>query len=173
MKPAEASLPSDTEVLVKRSFDAPVKLVWRAYMEPDLMRRWCSGLPGWSMPVCEMDMRVGGKYRWRWRSDENGQEFGFTGEVLEVTPHAKIVHTQIYDAGDLGVSMGHDPQWSDATGSEPSIITVTFQETNGITNVTTTIRFASKADRDAAFATGMTDGMEVSYKQLDGVLGEM
>ena len=109
MKPAEASLPSDTEVLVKRSFDAPVKLVWRAYMEPDLMRRWCSGLPGWSMPVCEMDMRVGGKYRWRWRSDENGQEFGFTGEVLEVTPHAKIVHTQIFDAGDLGVSMGSEP----------------------------------------------------------------
>ncbi|MFN0019877.1 MAG: SRPBCC domain-containing protein, partial [Pirellulaceae bacterium] len=79
MKPAEASLPSDTEVLVKRRFDAPVKLVWRAYMEPDLLRRWCSGMPGWSMPVCEMDMRVGGKYRWRWRSDENGQEFGFTG----------------------------------------------------------------------------------------------
>ncbi|HXY36146.1 MAG TPA: SRPBCC domain-containing protein, partial [Planctomycetaceae bacterium] len=102
MKPAEASLPSDTEVLVKRSFDAPVKLVWRAYMEPELMRRWCGGPPGWSMPVCEMDMRVGGKYRWRWRSDENGQEFGFTGEVLEVTPHAKIVHTQIFDAGDLG-----------------------------------------------------------------------
>ena len=95
-------------------------------------------------------------------SDENGQEFGFTGEVLEVTPHAKIVHTQIFDAGDLGVSMG----------SEPSIITVTFQETNGITNMTTTIRYASKADRDAAFATGMTDGMEVSYKQLDGVLAE-
>jgi hypothetical protein len=82
MKPAEASLPSDTEVLVKRSFDALVKLVWRAY-------------------------------------------------------------------------------------------TVTFQEANGITNVTTTIRYASKADRDAAFATGMTDGMEMSYKQLDGVLGEM
>jgi len=163
MKPAEASLPSDTEVLVKRSFDAPVKLVWRAYMEPDLFRRWCGAHPGWSMPVCEMDMRVGGKYCWRWRSDENGQEFGFTGEVLEVALHAKIVHTQIFDAGDLGVSMG----------GEPSIITVTFQETNGITNVTTTIRYASKADRDAAFATGMTDGMEVSYKLLDGVLGEM
>src|SRR5690606_15410677 len=89
MKPAEASLPSDTEVLVKRSFDAPVELVWRAYMEPGLLRRWCSGTPGWSMPVCEMDMRVGGKYRWRWRNDENGQEFGFTGEVLEVDQHAK------------------------------------------------------------------------------------
>ena len=162
MRPAQASLPSDTEVLVKRSFDAPVKLVWRAYTEPDLMRRWCSGHAGWSMPVCEMDMRVGGQYRWRWRSDENGQEFGFTGEVLEVVPHARIVHTQIYDPGDLGIPMG----------SEPSIVTVTFQEAGGITNMTTTIKFASKADRDEAFATGMTDGMEMSYKRLDGVLAE-
>lgn len=163
MKPAEASLPSDTEVLVKRSFDAPVKLVWRAYMEADLLRRWCNGPPGWSMPVCEMDMRVGGKYRWRWRNDENGQEFGFTGETLEVIPHAKIVHTQAFDPGDLGVSMG----------GEPSIITVTFQETGGVTNVTTNIKFASKADRDAAFSTGMTDGMEMSYQRLDGILREM
>ena len=162
MKPAEASLPSDTEVLVKRSFDAPVKLVWRAYMEPDLMRRWCSGYPGWSMPVCEMDMRVGGQYRWRWRSDENGQEFGFTGEVLEVVPHARLVHTQILDPGDLGYSMG----------GEPSIVTVTFQEAGGITNVATSIKYASKADRDAAMSTGMTDGMEFSYKQLDDVLAE-
>lgn len=162
MKPAEVSLPSDTEVLVKRSFDAPVKLVWRAYMEPDLMRRWCSGPPGWSMPVCEMDMRVGGHYRWCWRSDENGQEFGFTGEVLEVVPPARIVHTQIYDPGDLGYSMG----------GEPSIVTVTFQEADGITNVATSIKYASKADRDEAFSTGMTDGMEMSYKLLDDVLAE-
>lgn len=160
MKPAEASLPSETEVLVKRSFDAPVRLVWRAYMEPGLMRRWCGGPPGWTMTVCEMDMRVGGKYRWRWRSEENGQEFGFTGDVLEVSVHAKIVHTQAFDAGNLGVSMG----------GEPSVITVTFRETNGITHVTTTIRYASKADRDEALATGMTDGMEVSYQQLDALL---
>lgn len=157
MKPAEASLPSDTEVLVKRSFDAPAKLVWRAYMEPDLMRRWCGSTPGWSMPVCEMDMRVGGEYQWRWRSDENGMEFGFTGEVLEVVPHAKIVHTQIFDPGNMGVSMG----------GEPSIITVTFDEVDGITNVATTIKFASQADRDAALETGMTEGMEMNYKRLD------
>ena len=163
MKPAEASLPSDTEVLVKRSFDAPAELVWRAYMEPELMRRWCGGFPGWSMPVCEMDMRVGGQYRWRWRNEENGQEFGFTGEVLEVVPHARIVHTQIFDPGNLGVSMG----------GEPSIITVTFEEADGMTNVATSIRYASKADRDEALATGMTDGMEMNYKLLDGVLAEM
>lgn len=162
MKPAEASLPSETEVLVKRSFDAPVHLVWRAYMEPDLLRRWCTAMPGWSMPVCEMDMRVGGTYRWRWRNDENGQEFGFTGDVLEVAPHSKIVHTQLFDAGTLGESMGN----------EPSIITVTFHEVHGITNVTTSIQYASKADRDAAFATGMTDGMEMSYQVLDGMLKE-
>lgn len=162
MKPAVAKLPSDTEVLVKRSFDASVKLVWRAYVEPDLMRRWCGGYPGWSMPVCEMDMRVGGQYRWRWRSDEDGQEFGFTGEILEIAPHARLVHTQIFDPGDLGVSMG----------SEPSIITVTFREVKGVTEVATTIKFASKSDRDAALATGMTDGMEMNYKRLDEVLAE-
>jgi uncharacterized protein YndB with AHSA1/START domain len=160
MKPAEVSTPSDREVQVKRSFDAPAKLVWQAYSEPDLMRRWLQGLPGWSMPTCEMDVRVGGKYRWRWRSEEGGQEFGFSGEFLEVALHSRIVHTQHYDAGDLNESMG----------SEPYIVTVTFHEANGITNVTTTIRFASKADRDAAVSTGMTDGMEMNYKLLDGVL---
>lgn len=160
MKPAEATLPSANEVLVTRSFDAPAKLVWRAYVEPDLLRRWCGGFPGWSMPVCEMDMRVGGKYRWRWRSDENGQEFGFTGEVLEVVPHARLVHTQIFDAGNMGVSMGN----------EPSIITVTFHEVHGITKVATTIKYASKADRDEALSTGMTDGMEMNYKRLDEML---
>ncbi len=163
MKPAEASLPSDTEVLVKRSFDAPVKLVWRAYMEPDLLRRWCSGEPGWSMPVCEMDMHVGGQYRWLWRNDENGQEFGFNGEVLEVVPHAKIVHTQIFDPGNMGISMG----------GEPSIITVTFDEVDGITHVATLVTYTSKADRDAAFSTGMTEGMETSYERLDVMLATL
>jgi len=129
-------------------------------MEPHLMRRWCGGFPGWSMPVCEMDMRVGGKYRWRWRSDENGQEFGFTGDVVEVVPHAKIVHTQVFDPGNMGISMG----------GEPSIITVTFHEVNGVTDVATSIKYGSKTDRDEAFATGMTDGMEMNYKRLDEVL---
>ena len=160
MKPAEVSTPSDREVQVKRSFDAPAKLVWQAYSEPALMRRWLGGQPGWSMPVCEMDIRVGGKYRWRWRSEEGGQEFGFSGEMLEVVPHSRIVHTQIYDAGDLGGSMG----------KEATVVTVTFDETRGITSVTTTIRYASKDDRDAAFSTGMTDGMEMNYKLLDEVL---
>jgi uncharacterized protein YndB with AHSA1/START domain len=160
MKPAEVSMPSDREVQVQRSFDAPAPLVWRAYSEPDLMRRWLTAMPGWSMPVCEMDVRVGGKFRWRWRSDEEGHEMGFSGEFQEVAPYSRIVHTQDYDAGDLNISMG----------KEPTVVTVTFSEANGITSVTTTIRYASKADRDEAFATGMTDGMEMNYQLLDKVL---
>jgi uncharacterized protein YndB with AHSA1/START domain len=97
----------------------------------------------------------------RWRDDESGQEFGFTGEMLEVELHSKIVHTQIYDPGDSEFG---------SMGDEPAIITVTFDETGGITNVETSIKYASKADRDAAMSTGMTDGMEMSYQALDGVL---
>lgn len=160
MKPAEVSAPSDREVLVKRSFDAPVSLVWQAYTEPDFMRRWLTAMPGWSMPVCEMTTLVGEKYRWRWKNSENGQEFGFSGKMLEVELHSKIVHTQFFEPGNLDVSMA----------GEPSIITVTFNEVHGITHVATSIKYASKADRDAAISTGMTDGMEMSYQSLDGLL---
>lgn len=161
MEKAQVTLPSEREVKVTRSFKAARPLVYRAYTEPALVQRWLLGPPGWSMPVCEMAVHVGGKYRWRWRNDEDGQEFGFTGEMLEVALHSKIVHTQIYDPGDCDFG---------SMGGEPSIITVTFNETNGITNVATSIKYASKADRDAAMSTGMTDGMEMSYKELDGVL---
>ena len=161
MKPAEVGTPSEREVLVKRSFDASVNLVWQAYTDPALMRRWLTAIPGWSMPVCEMTTQVGGKYRWRWRDNANGKEFGFTREMLEVAVHSKIAHTQIYDTGDCDFG---------SMGGEPSIITVTFNETNGITHVVTSIKYASKADRDAAMSTGMTDGMEMNYKQLDAVL---
>jgi uncharacterized protein YndB with AHSA1/START domain len=160
MKPAEVNTALDTEVLVRRSFDAPAELVWRAYTDPDLVRRWLLGPPGWSMPVCEMDVRVGGKYRWRWRSDEDGKEFGFSGEFQEIAPHSKLVHTEYYDAGDLDDSMGQ----------QGALVTVTFDERDGVTNATTSIKFASNEDRDTALSTGMTDGMEMSYKLLDGVL---
>jgi uncharacterized protein YndB with AHSA1/START domain len=86
---AQVTLPSDTEVRVSRSFHAPRTLVWRAHTEPELARRWL-GYPGWTMPVCEMDVRSGGKYRWRWRSDEDGQEFGFFGTFDEVSEPARL-----------------------------------------------------------------------------------
>jgi uncharacterized protein YndB with AHSA1/START domain len=160
MEDAQVSLPSDREVQVTRSFKAPRALVYRAYTEPALVRRWLLGPPGWSMPVCEMDLREGGKYRWRWRSNVDQSEFGFTGVFRKIDPGARIVHTQVYDPGTHGVGMGDGE----------ANVTATFAEANGITTVTTLIDFGSKASRDASVATGMTDGMEQGYKLLDQLL---
>jgi uncharacterized protein YndB with AHSA1/START domain len=159
---AQVTLPSDREVKVARSFRAPRALVYRAWTEPELVRRWMLGPPGWSMPVCEMDVRVGGQYRWRWRSEDNTTEFGFSGTFREVQPSSKIVHTEAYDPGTLGEGY---------PGNE-AIVTLTFTEDAGVTTVTTLIDFGSKETRDAAMATGMTDGMEQSYQLLDRLLDE-
>jgi uncharacterized protein YndB with AHSA1/START domain len=162
MDKAQVTLPSDREVKVTRSFKAPRALVYRAYTEPDLVRRWLLGPPGWSMPVCEMDVRVGGRFRWRWRSEQNGREFGFTGTFRGLQPPSKIVHTEAYDAGTVG----------DGYPANDAIVTVTFAEDRGVTTLTTLIDFGSKEARDAAVATGMTGGMELSYQLLDRLLEE-
>lgn len=162
MEKAQVTLPSDREVKVVRSFKAARPLVYQAYTEPALVQRWLLGPPGWSMPVCEMDVRVGGRYRWRWRSDKDGSEFGFAGTFREVTPPSKLVHTEAYYPGTLG----------DVHPAGEALVTVTFTEARGVTTLTTLMDFGSKEARDAAVATGMTDGMEQSFQLLDGLLGE-
>ena len=162
MEKAQVTLPSDREVKVTRSFKAARPLVYRAYTEPALVQRWLLGPPGWSMPVCEMDVRVGGRYRWRWRSDKDASEFGFAGTFREVQPPSRLVHTETYDPGTVG----------DAHPQSEALVSVTFTEDGGITTVTTLIDFGSKEARDAAVATGMTDGMEQSYQLLDTLLSE-
>jgi uncharacterized protein YndB with AHSA1/START domain len=159
---AQVTLPSDREVKVTRTFRAPRSLVYRAYTEPQLVQRWLLGPPGWTMPVCEMDVRVGGRYRWRWRSDKEGTEFGFTGVFREVETAARLVHTEAYDAGNTGEGQ---------SGSE-ALVTVSFTEEGGMTTVTSVMDFGSREGRDAALATGMTDGMEQSYQLLDRLLAE-
>ena len=159
---AEVSLPSDSEVKVTRQFSAPRELVYKAYTTPSLVRRWLLGPPGWTMPVCEMDVRVGGAFRWRWRNVEDGKEFGFHGEFREVSAPGKLVHTEYYDPGDVGGEMG-----------EGALITVELKEKTGVTTVSTLMAFGTKEARDAAMSTGMTDGMEMSYQLLDEVLDEI
>lgn len=157
-KPLEVTLPSDREVRVVRSFKAPRQLVWDAHTKPELIRKWMLGPPGWSMPVCEMDVREGGKYNWRWRNDETGKEFGFFGEFKQVHTPAKLVHAEYYDPGDVGGAMD---------ASEPAIVTSEFVEANRVTTITVTMLFASKEIRDGAVSTGMTNGMEMGYARLD------
>jgi uncharacterized protein YndB with AHSA1/START domain len=159
-KPLEVTMPSDREVRVVRSFNASRELVWDAHTKPELLRRWCLGPDGWSMPVCEMDVRVGGSYRWRWKSDADGKEFGFFGTYTEVNRPVRLTHEETYDPGDLGGAMPTDP----------AIIKTDFDEKNGVTTIVVTMLFASKEARDGAASTGMTKGMEMGYVRLDAML---
>lgn len=160
---AEVSLPSDTEVCVSRSFHAPRKLVWQAHTDPKLLTVWMHGLPGWSLPVCEMDVRPGGKYRWRWRSDEGGMEMGFFGTFIEVEEPAKLSYDQYFDPGNFDSAMPL---------GKPTVIRSFYTEKNGVTTLVTVMDFGTKEGRDAAVSTGMTDGMEMSYERLDLLFAE-
>ncbi len=160
---AQVSLPSDTEIRVPRDFKAPRTLVWQAHVDPKLFQRWIGGYPGWVMPLCEMDVRPGGKYRWRWRNDEEKQEFGFFGEFKEVEAPSLMIQAEYFDPGTMGGAMD---------ASAPTINRTTFTETNGITTLVTLIKYVSKDARDAALSTGMTDGMEVSFARLDTLVAE-
>ena len=154
---SRVDLGNDLEVTVTRAFEAPADLVFAAFTRPSLVQKWLLGPPGWSMPVCEIDFKVGGKYRYRWRSDKEGTEFGFVGTFKEIEAPRLIVHTEKYD---------------DASVPGQTLVTTRFEKRGTRTIVTMTQRFDSKEARDAAVGTGMTDGMEQSFKLLDGLLKE-
>lgn len=154
---AQVTLPNERTVEVKRAFRAPRARVYEAYTKPELLRKWLLGPDGWTMPVCDMDVRKGGKYRWEWLSEDGQQRFGFHGEFLEVDPPALLRHTEYFDPGSMGVEMNN----------EHADVTVRFDEEGGITTLTTLIVYASQADRDMALGTGMTDGMETSYQRME------
>ena len=150
----QITTPDDREIRITRSFDAPRQLVWDAYTRPELLKRWLGTMPGWSWTVCEMDVREGGRYRWVWRGPE-GAEMGLGGEYKEVVPAERLVSTERYDQA-----------WypGEATG------TVEFTEQGGRTLLVTTLRYDSKAARDAVLQSGATDGMEAGYTALDTLL---
>ena len=92
------------------------------------------------MPICEMDVRVGGNYKWRWRSDKDGKEFGFSGTFREVEPNVRLVHTESFDPGTTAEKMA----------DSPSLVTLTLSGDGVITTISSLIDFGSKANRDAA-----------------------
>lgn len=153
----EVETPGERDVVVRRRFNADVALVWRAYTEPDLVRRWLLGPPGWTMPVCEIDLRVGGAYRYRWRNAADGSAFGFVGTFEAIEPEMRIVNTQ----------MAEDVAMPEAR------IVVDFVPRGDMTEIAMTISFADADARKAAIDTGMTDGMGMSFDSLDGVLAEL
>ncbi|MEO0531813.1 MAG: SRPBCC domain-containing protein [Planctomycetota bacterium] len=161
MPPAVATTPTDTQVEVVRSFEAPIVSVWSAFTDPESVSRWMQGPPGWSMPVCEMDFRVGGKYENRFRDDDTGLELGLVGEFREIEALRKIVQDERHRLADS------------ADGApEKTVVTLTFQEAGETTTVTTLVEYASIEARDAALATGMTAAMEGGYRRIDDLLAE-
>jgi uncharacterized protein YndB with AHSA1/START domain len=153
-KPLQVTTPSDLEIRITRSFDAPRMLVWDAYTRPELVKRWLGAMPGWSWAVCEMDVRVGGTYRWVWRGPE-GMELALGGTYREVVPGERLVSTERYDQ-----------QWYEGE----AVGTVVFTEAQGRTTLVTTLRYASKDVRDAVLQSPATSGMESGYTLLDELL---
>lgn len=144
----------DRELVITRRFQSPRKLVWDAHTKPELIKRWLTGPPGWTMSVCEMDLRVGGKYRWVWAND-NGTVMGMGGVHREIAAPEKIVNTQIFD--------------EDWTGGE-AVGTLVLTEKDSVTTLTNTVRYASPAAREAVLKTPMEQGMAAGYDRLESVL---
>lgn len=142
------STPSDLEFRAVRQFDAPKQFLFDAHTKPEHVQQWMTGPDGWTMPVCEIDLRVGGAWRFVWRRD-SGSEMEMNGEYREITPYDRLVTTESWGG-----------PWP------PTVNSLDFVEHDGKTTLTMTIRYPSREARDAATATGMTSGMNTSYNRL-------
>lgn len=152
----KVTTPSDREIVLTRSFDAPRQLVWEALTTPSLLSRWLLGPPGWTMTTCEMDLRVGGSYRYEWRK-ENGTVMGMGGVLREVVPPERMTATEQFDES-----------WYPGEGMVSQVLT----EQEGKTTLTMTLRYESKEARDMVVKSGATSGMEMGYARLDELLAE-
>ena len=148
------STPSDREIVMTRSFDAPRTLVWEALTTPALLKRWLGGLPGWTMTVCEMDLRVGGAYRYEWRKD-TGAVMGMGGVLREVVAPERLVSTERFDES-----------WYPGE----ALISQVLTEREGRTTITMTLRYESKEARDMVVKSGASSGMELGYARLEELL---
>lgn len=148
------SAPGDREIVMTRTFDAPRRLVFEAMTKPELLKRWFSGPPGWSLVVCEVNAKVGGTYRYVWRGPD-GTEMGMGGVVREFQPPERIVQTEKFDQS-----------WypGEAVG------TIVLIEEDGKTYLTLTVLYDSREARDAVLKTPMEQGVAAAYDKLAELL---
>lgn len=160
MSPAgslKVTTPSDREIAMSRVFDAPRDLVFDAYTKPELLKRWLGVHRGWSMAVCEIDLRVGGAYRYVWRGP-NGPDMGMRGVFREVARPERIVATEKFDES-----------WYPGE----AVSTMTLVEHGGRTTLTLTVRYESQAARDAVLKTPMAEGVAAGFDKLAELLGTL
>jgi uncharacterized protein YndB with AHSA1/START domain len=146
----------EREIVMTRDFDAPRQLVFDALTKPELLKRWLGVFGGWSMAVCEIDLKVGGSYRYLWRGPA-GAEMGMRGVYREIVRPERIVSTEKFDES-----------WypGDAVG------TAVLVERGGKTTLTTTVLYSSKEARDGVLKSPMESGVSQGYNALDALLAE-
>jgi len=150
------SAPGDRELVMTRVFDAPRRLVFEAMTRPDLLKRWLFGPPGWAMTVCEVDLKVGGKFRHVWRNDD-GREMAMSGVHREIVPGKRIVRTETFDFGC-------------PTQAGEQVGTLVLTEQGGKTKMTLTVLYPSREARDGTLATGADQGLAAGYDRLADIL---
>jgi uncharacterized protein YndB with AHSA1/START domain len=148
---AKVSLPADDQILIEREFAAPAQLVWRALTEPELVQRWWHAGRG-GMTACEIDLRVGGSWRYAMRT-ESGEEIAFYGEFHELVPNEKIVQTETFA-----------PFPDDASTN-----TMTLTERGGVTLMRTLVHHQTAQARDMHINSGMEAGMQDAFDRLEQV----
>jgi uncharacterized protein YndB with AHSA1/START domain len=152
----EVSTPSDREIRMTRLFDAPPRLVFEAMTKPEHVKQWWGRLgEGYSVPVCEIDLRPGGS--WRFVNRHPKGEAAFHGEYREVTPPSRLVFTEIFE------------QFPDTV----SVVTSELAEDCGKTRLTVTVQYPSVQVRDMVMASGMSKGAGISYDRLEDLLAEL
>jgi len=147
----KVTTPTDREIVMTRVFDAPRRLVFDAFSKPELLKRWF-GPRGWSLVVCEVDLRVGGGFRFVLRGPD-GKEMGMRGVYREIAPPERSVHMESFD---------------DFPGE--SQVTAVFVEEGGKTTLTATVLYPSREVRDAVLKSGMEHGAAESYDKLNELL---
>ena len=150
---AEVTLPSDTRILITRDFDAPRHLVYEAYTTPELIKRWWAGKRG-GVTVAEVDLRVGGRYRYAMEANE-GFEVAFNGEFREIVPNERIVNTEAFEGAPEGVA--------------PALITVTFSDSGEGTRMEMLMELADKQTRDMIIESGMEGGLQEGLDILEEI----
>jgi uncharacterized protein YndB with AHSA1/START domain len=152
---AVVTLPSPTEIAITRVFDAPAALVFRAWTTPELVRQWW-GYADSEWLACDVDLRVGGT--WRWAVRVRDMEVGFHGEYREIVPSHRLVATEVYEGFPGGDEAG-------------ALNTMTFDEADGVTTMTVLVRHVLAEHRDAHIQSGMESGMQVSLDRMDELVG--
>ena len=150
---ATVTLPTDEQILITREFEAPKQLVYRAFTTPELVRRWWTAKRG-EMTACEIDLRVGGRWRYAMVTPD-GVEVGFHGEYREIVPDERIVSTEIFEGLPEGVP------------EEALVNTASFAEEDGRTTLSILVEHSSKQFRDAHIESGMEDGLQDALDLLE------